>query len=341
VLRAVTMELVTSFAFLSLVALHAESECRDGWATRTVHGWLDPDRVPPWLGGLALLVVAARWVAWADARRWVVPWRGRARALVGALAGLATATLACGWLVGPDGPDVHPWSSGARPDLSLELLRFEVLGFALVAIGLATAPAGALVELARRPVHATLAGAALSLGSFFLMSWSCRADVGWGRAVLLGTGVGLGLALGGSRLAASPSRADPVPGRRWVLLALVASIGSPVRIWPILRQSVLGQLAVYDLAVYLGSVWILQALFACHLAGAWGCRRGPAAEVALSAGLALQLTTLVVQVVPAKVLPVVDPGALVVHPAAAFALTTWGLVTLGLFHLRSRARGLD
>lgn len=334
--RAVAWELVTAFAFLSLVAVHAETERTDGWATRLIHGWLDPDRVPPCLGGVALLLLSVRWLAWTRDHQGVVDLGMRARALGGALVGLAVAALTCWWLVGTK--NELQWYA-LCPELSRELLRYEALGFAFVAVGLATAPAGVLAGLARRPVHAVLVGATLSLGSYCFLNWGCRApDVGWGRAVLLGTGVGLGLALGASRLSASPSRSSVSvdSGGRWVLVALVASIGWPGRVWWFedAIRSVLGRLEIGEAVACLSDLWILQTVLACHLASAWRLPRRRVVEVALCAGVALQLTFLVALLTPARVASALAPGALIVAPAEAFVLTTWGLLTLGALWLR-------
>ncbi len=339
--RAVAWELVTAFAFLGLVALHAEGERRDGWATRLVHGLLDPDRVPPHLTGAALLLLSARWLAWTRERpNGGVSVRARARALGGALVGLAAAAVTCWWLVGT--PDAARWSA-LRPALSRELLRYETVAFALVAVALATAPAGLLARLAGRPVHAVLAGATLSLGSYFCMNWSCRWEVGWGRAVLLGTGLGLGLALGAPRRSSSPSSPVPAaddPVEPWLLLALVATIGWPGRSWLLEdgRGSALAQLWLGEEIAGVTDFWILQTLIVCHLARAWRLQHRRAIEVALCAGVALQLTLLVARLTPATVASALAPGTVVaVRPPEAFVLTTWGLLTLGALWLRTRS----
>jgi hypothetical protein len=170
------------------------------------------------------------------------------------------------------------------------------------------------------------------------MSWSRRADVGWGRAVLLGTGVGLGLALGASCLSSSPSRvsASADSGGRWLLAALVPAIGWPGRLWWFDdARGVLGQLGVGEVVGWLSDVWILQTLLACHLANAWRLPHRRVVEVALCAGVALQLTTFVALITPAWVASVLAPGALIIAPPAeAFVLTTWGLLTLGALCLR-------
>lgn len=94
--RAVAWELVTAFAFLGLVALHAEGESRRGWPTRWTHALLDPDRVSPWLRGLALQGVALRWILWVWHEPGSMSVRTRGRTLASSTLGVVASAVGAG-----------------------------------------------------------------------------------------------------------------------------------------------------------------------------------------------------------------------------------------------------
>lgn len=356
-MRAFVAGLPCLFAFLAMVTVYARHESAHG-LVGLVRRLPFPDRdLEVVFAVLVLPAAALRWLWWSSREAPPVAVRVRAAALLGA----GAAALLVAAAVGAAIPRLVVPGWGFDPGLSRACLVAETASLLACCVVLATAPAGLVRSLLARPVHALLVVPVWCLAGPGLPGWSWLhsrwADVGWGRLLLLATGVALGFVAGG-RLAARSGAAPPIPdaaeraGRpglpsAGLLLLLCATLGWPSPpLWTLVLRKSLGlgrdsvaerfiDLCKHDLD--LPGLGLLQVVLAAHLARAWQTRHRPVGEALLAAAVGLQACVVPLLLVPRALEGrVIDLPLLLVPPWLAIAASVWGALTVGLLCLRAR-----